>query len=498
MKQNLVKIPLFAQMEILLEEKKYFKLLGAFDLLSTLFDLETFQKKDVLFHAGDVGEKLYVVCEGCVRISSTDTPDGKELTLNMLTKNEVFGEIALLEETTRTAKASAFENSMVLSITREKFSSLLEVFPVFEEIIQPLLTERTANTLKLVPLFSKLDKSVRNLVGHLCRFTSFFSGMTIFEEGSISEGFFILIEGTVSVTSMKGKGSGDGGASETARGAVQLGIMEKGDVLGEIGLLARTTRTATLTAMEPCRMLYMSDQNFASLLSIAPELLDPLISLGKSRRSNSINILGNDVTNRIPPDIDVDIHDKLHIYSLMRKSKDPLDAPEEKTDDDYRLLQLESHRLDVELNNVLTCTKLLQQMMRQKKKECILPPYVTPFAAPLPIRNHRRYSWPAIDSMDEMIVLKQIMQSASAVSEKYRKNSQINAERCPRDLLDLQEGENNVREEQKVVSNVLDDNAVKRAERLTLPLHMYSPAAFEAELNSGNEDVDERVHRLTN
>ena len=69
MKQNLMKIPLFAQMELLLERKKYFKLLGAFDLLSTLFEVEQFKKKDIIFKAGDNGEKLYVLCEGCVKIT---------------------------------------------------------------------------------------------------------------------------------------------------------------------------------------------------------------------------------------------------------------------------------------------------------------------------------------------------------------------------------------------------------------------------------------------
>ena len=105
MKQNLMKIPIFAQMEMVLESKKYFKVLGAFDLLSTLFEVETFAAKETLFTAGEPGEKFYVVCEGCIRISSKDVKEGKDVTLSMCTKDNVFGEIALLEETTRTATA---------------------------------------------------------------------------------------------------------------------------------------------------------------------------------------------------------------------------------------------------------------------------------------------------------------------------------------------------------------------------------------------------------
>jgi CRP-like cAMP-binding protein len=200
MKQNLMKIPLFAQMEHMLERKKYFKLMGAFDLLSTLFEVEQFKKKEAIFKAGDPGDKFYVVCEGCVRISSSDTPNGKELTLNLLTKDKVFGEIALLKETTRTATASAFEPTILLSITREKFESLLEVFPRFEEIMLPVLEERTGNTLKLLPPFDKLDKKRRNMVGQMSQFTSYMTGMTVVKENDKYNGLFLLVEGTVKVS----------------------------------------------------------------------------------------------------------------------------------------------------------------------------------------------------------------------------------------------------------------------------------------------------------
>ena len=63
LKQNLLAIPIFAQMKETLEQKKYFKLLGAFDLLSTLFELESVKAKELIFNEGDAGDKFYVVCE---------------------------------------------------------------------------------------------------------------------------------------------------------------------------------------------------------------------------------------------------------------------------------------------------------------------------------------------------------------------------------------------------------------------------------------------------
>ena len=76
--------------------------------------------------------------------------------LAMLTRNDWFGEIALLEDTRRTATAKAFEGSLVLSITREKFNQFLKVVPHFRDIVAPSLQRRTANTLKTVEFFKDL------------------------------------------------------------------------------------------------------------------------------------------------------------------------------------------------------------------------------------------------------------------------------------------------------------------------------------------------------
>ena len=221
-------------MENTLEQKKMFQMLGVFDLLSALFEIEAFEMKEVIFRAGDTGQKLYVVVEGCIKINALDISTDDEVTIAMLTKDHVFGEIALLEETTRTATAIAFEPSLVLAINREKFNSLTRVFPEFASIMVPLLTERTSNTLKTVPMFAELAKEQRDLVAQLLHFSSYLTGMKIFSEGQQNDGIHILIDGRVGVTKEKEEGGGEG--------EVELGEIEKGNLMGEISLLAAVPR----------------------------------------------------------------------------------------------------------------------------------------------------------------------------------------------------------------------------------------------------------------
>ena len=187
LKQNLLAIPFFAQLQQQLEKKKMFKVLGAFDLLSTLFEVDAVDAKTTIFKAGDIGDKLYIICEGCVRISSEDS-DGNNFMLAMLTKNDVFGEIALLEHTNRTATARAFEPSLLLTITKKKFDKLYDVFPEFCDTMKPLLAHRTANTLKNVDIFCKLEIEKRELLGGLMEF----KGERASERAEASEPYSLL------------------------------------------------------------------------------------------------------------------------------------------------------------------------------------------------------------------------------------------------------------------------------------------------------------------
>ena len=68
-----------------------------------------------------------------MRISAKNADDGeRDHILAMLTKNAVFGEIALLPASgtdKRTASAKTFAPSLLLSITKDKFQQFLKVVP---------------------------------------------------------------------------------------------------------------------------------------------------------------------------------------------------------------------------------------------------------------------------------------------------------------------------------------------------------------------------------
>jgi len=82
----------------------------------------------LIFNKGDPGDCLYGILAGRVRIFST-SPEGDEIVLNVMEPGELFGEIALLDGSTRTASAAAMEHADLLRIHRDHFLPYVKANP---------------------------------------------------------------------------------------------------------------------------------------------------------------------------------------------------------------------------------------------------------------------------------------------------------------------------------------------------------------------------------
>ena len=85
--------------------------------LANRMQLMQLQAKEPLFFRGDPGDRLYIVVDGIVRIGSVSN-EGHEVTLNLMTAGQMFGEIAALDGSERTADASAFGPVSLLTLHR--------------------------------------------------------------------------------------------------------------------------------------------------------------------------------------------------------------------------------------------------------------------------------------------------------------------------------------------------------------------------------------------
>lgn len=132
--------------------------------------LREFDRGELLFVEGDVGDTLLVLVTGSVTVFRT-SPDGERAALTVLEPHEVLGEIALLDGAARSASVEATEATTALSLSRSEFFALLRQQPsVLEPLMRQLgtmvrrLTEQAADHVFL-DLAGRVAKALLRLAG---------------------------------------------------------------------------------------------------------------------------------------------------------------------------------------------------------------------------------------------------------------------------------------------------------------------------------------------
>ena len=98
----------------------------ALERIAAIAGEESHETGSFVFHEGEMGDKLYLILEGRVRISR-NLPGMGEEALAIMGPGEAFGEMSLIDDTPRSADARVHERARLLFITREAFEDLLFV-----------------------------------------------------------------------------------------------------------------------------------------------------------------------------------------------------------------------------------------------------------------------------------------------------------------------------------------------------------------------------------
>lgn len=82
----------------------------------------------IIFHQGDPGESLFVLLDGLVKVVFT-TEHGDEIVLNMLSRGDTFGEMALLDGSPRSASITTVRPAWVFALPRARLLELMREHP---------------------------------------------------------------------------------------------------------------------------------------------------------------------------------------------------------------------------------------------------------------------------------------------------------------------------------------------------------------------------------
>jgi len=109
-----------------------------------------YKKYDFIFKEGTFGDSAYMIDSGRVGIISETDRSGKRKVVAILRKNDIFGEMGLIDNEVRTATAIALEDTQVSVISKKTFDYLLKHDPFALRPLLEVLSHRLRNTTDLL------------------------------------------------------------------------------------------------------------------------------------------------------------------------------------------------------------------------------------------------------------------------------------------------------------------------------------------------------------
>ena len=244
---------------------------------------------DVLFKEGDRGDSLMIVLDGYV-VASVRSDGGTQEQLARLGPGEVVGEMAFVDAEPRSATVSSPAGATVLEFTRAALAGLCATAPRVAAAIQrnvlfdvarrlrdvgEKLTEGasgapprsmrdgpdsmrrsgrglTAEQLRSIPALSGYSAEDLDLLAYISALKSFAPGETLMTEGTEGTACWLIVRGGVAVT-------------RTAQ-ATPLATLGPGAMVGQLALLDRAPRNATVTATTETAALEVQATAFTNLV----------------------------------------------------------------------------------------------------------------------------------------------------------------------------------------------------------------------------------------
>jgi len=249
--------------------------------LADAMELRAFEAGHVIVREGEPGDTLIINVAGRTIV----TVDGQ--TINRQGPGDHFGELTMFEPSLRSATVTALEPCQCLALSQAALANAMRKTPRFafnltrslSERIQrlnelrvishtgevPTLLDPTATPFELlraIPLFGGLaDEAFLRRVSLLMKEATFEPGSEVFRKGDAGDVMYVVLAGDVRV-------------HIDERTLCELG---SGHHFGELALLNGETRSASVTAITPCRMLTLTQQQLGAALGQSPTVAENVL-----------------------------------------------------------------------------------------------------------------------------------------------------------------------------------------------------------------------------
>src|SRR5262249_60929361 len=106
------------------------------------------ERGEGLFHGGDRGDRLYIILSGQAEV--VHEAGGRHIRFAQLGPGEYFGEMALLNQATRSATVRCLAPTDVLSLPQREFRTLTAHVPELRQKCETLMVQRQQATERIL------------------------------------------------------------------------------------------------------------------------------------------------------------------------------------------------------------------------------------------------------------------------------------------------------------------------------------------------------------
>ena len=229
---------------------------------SDIFDamyMDKFISGETIIRQGDHGDNFYIIHSGEVEVIVDS------VVVKIIGEGGSFGELALIHGTPRAATVKARSQVVLWILDHDSYRRILmkntiQKRRLYEHLLQNVSVLQSLDQWELMTVADSLEP---------CQFAD---GERVVQQGEMGEDFYIIEKGTARVLQCK-----EGAHEET-----QVGTLGPSDYFGEISLLLKRPRAATVVSVGELRCVKLDRARFERVLGPIADLLKRNIKYYKS------------------------------------------------------------------------------------------------------------------------------------------------------------------------------------------------------------------------
>lgn len=229
--------------------------------IARVIEVSEFKAGSYIFEHQDVADSIFLVASGSIHI--VPSSDNNTSVLSVCSPGDIIDLAVLGGQMTRTSAALVVSDADIYQLSRTAFKQLQARYPdQFRDVIS-LLT-KTIETIHLKAalqestLFADLDESILDQLSHEMELKVVPSGIQLINKGDSSDYIYFVVSGRfLAIDEINGT-------------EIPLRDIDRGEVLGEIGVILETSRAVHVRAIRDSTVGRLSKAVFDQLFAQHP------------------------------------------------------------------------------------------------------------------------------------------------------------------------------------------------------------------------------------